>query len=520
LTVSVEWSGFEQLRREYGPPYIVQVQVCKGVPEDWEACSGKALAYAPSKSGEAVDPSGSKTYSIQLRAPEQAQAWHLTAFFAIRNQNSRSWIRFTDMPDMWREFDVKVTDRVTLTVQTEPGKPGVAISIDGASMNTDAAGRVQFEVSIEGSHTIQVPSEVSTGTGAKIVFTKWADGQTSNSRIITLTDDMTLTVTYKTQYLLTVDSPMGSPQGSGWYDEGSTATFSVASPLTVEGFMGTLGGKYVLDHWSGDSSATTPSGTVTMNGPRTVSAEWAVDNTMPYTIIGGIVAAVIIIVTALLFVRRRRGPTPAPVYQAPAPAAVAPVPPAAPTPAPPPPARPQALAGKFCTKCGAEIFADALYCPMCASTTVGAVSDKTLGMERFDHAAIQSSVIVRHMEVRIGEDATIELQMINAGKKPATLVKIENVVPDGFELVSAPRPYRLERNDLHLKGKRLDAMKTEEIELILRPTRRGSFLLKPSIFYLDEDGNYRYHAPDPVTITVKEIGLRGWITGPEERRLS
>jgi len=161
------------------------------------------------------------------------------------------------------------------------------------------------------------------------------------------------------------------------------------------------------------------------------------------------------------------------------------------------------------------MFADALYCPTCASATLGSVSDKTLGMERFDHAAIQSSVIVRHMEVKIGEDATIELQMINAGKKPATLAKIENVVPEGFELVSAPRPYRLEGNDLHLKGKRLDAMKTEEIELLLRPSRRGSFLLKPRIFYLDEDGNYRYHEPDPVTITVKEMGLRGWIIGPE-----
>jgi hypothetical protein len=170
---------------------------------------------------------------------------------------------------------------------------------------------------------------------------------------------------------------------------------------------------------------------------------------------------------------------------------------------------------RFCMNCGAEMVADALYCPICAAGTLAFVSDKTLGLERLEHAAIQASVIVRHMEVKIGEDATIELQMINAGKKPATLVKIENVVPAGFELVSGPAPYRLVGDDLHLKGKRLDAMKTEEIELVLRPKRRGSFILKPRIFYLDENGNYRYHEPDPVTIKVKEMGLRGWVTGPE-----
>jgi hypothetical protein len=361
LTVSVEWSGFEQVRREYGPPYIVQVQVCKGVPSDWVTC--KALGYGPSESGETVGPSGSKTYSIELTAPEQAQAWHLTAFFTILNQNRRSWMRAADMPDMWREFDVKVTDKVTLTVQTEPGKPGVAISIDGASMNTDATGRVQLEVSVKGSHTIQVPSEVSTGTGAKIVFMKWADGQTSNPRSVTLSDDTVLAARYKIQFLLTVNSPMGNPQGSGWYDEGSTATFSVTSPLTVEGFMGTLGGKYVFDHMSGDSTAATASATVTMNGPKTVSAEWRTDNTVPYTIIGGIIVVVVVVVAILLFMKRRRAPTPALGVAVPPPP-----PPVAPTPPPPSPPAAQPPAQKFCINCGVPLPPLAKFCNKCGSS--------------------------------------------------------------------------------------------------------------------------------------------------------
>jgi hypothetical protein len=170
---------------------------------------------------------------------------------------------------------------------------------------------------------------------------------------------------------------------------------------------------------------------------------------------------------------------------------------------------------RYCVNCGTEMFAEALYCPTCALGTVPSADDSGAGLERLDHAAVRASVIVRHMEVTIGEDATVELEMINAGKNPATLVKIESVLPTGFELVSGPEPYYVVRDDLHLKGRRLDPMKTEEIELVLRPKRKGSFVLKPRIFYLDEDGTYRYNDPDPVTITVKEIGLRGWIRGAE-----
>jgi len=242
------------------------------------------------------------------------------------------------------------------------------------------------------------------------------------------------------------------------------------------------------------TTVTQPPSTETVVGPTPLVQ-------LPLETLGlvGLVAALAVISSTLVLARRRKPPSSAVALEQGGPQV-----------------RPPAAAGevRYCVNCGAEMLADALYCPVCAATA-GPVSDKTLGLERLEHAAIQANVMVRHLEVEIGEDATVELQMINAGKSPATLVKIENVVPEGFELVSGPEPYRLDRNHLHLKGRRLDAMKTEEMVLVLRPKRRGAFVLKPKIFYLDEDRNYRIHEPDPVTIRVKEIGLSGWIKGPE-----
>jgi hypothetical protein len=35
--------------------------------------------------------------------------------------------------------------------------------------------------------------------------------------------------------------------------------------------------------------------------------------------------------------------------------------------------------------------------------------------------------------------------------------------------------------------------------------------------YLDESGRYRSHEPEPIDITVKELGIAGWLKGPERR---
>jgi hypothetical protein len=64
-----------------------------------------------------------------------------------------------------------------------------------------------------------------------------------------------------------------------------------------------------------------------------------------------------------------------------------------------------------------------------------------------------------------------------------------------------------------MKGKRLDPLKTEEIRLVLKPKILGAFNLKPRIHYLDENGKYKSYEPEPITITVKELGIKGWLKG-------
>jgi hypothetical protein len=128
-------------------------------------------------------------------------------------------------------------------------------------------------------------------------------------------------------------------------------------------------------------------------------------------------------------------------------------------------------------------------------------------------ADIQTNLILKAKEVDVGEDFSLELEMTNAGEAPALLIKIENLIPERFRLIKEPEVYRVEGRHLNMKGKRLSPLKTLEVKLILRPLTKGAFPLNPRILYLDETGRHKSHEPEPVTITVKELGISGWIRG-------
>jgi hypothetical protein len=159
-----------------------------------------------------------------------------------------------------------------------------------------------------------------------------------------------------------------------------------------------------------------------------------------------------------------------------------------------------------------------LHAPSIISTTTSfsapaASQEKAVGSERFEHADVQANLIVRQKELKIGEDLCIELELVNAGKGSAILTKVTEIIPKGFEVAEKPETYRVEDSFINLKGKRLDPLKTEEVKIVLKPTLQGTFSLKPTVLYLDENGKYKSHEPEPVTIVVRELGIKGWLKG-------
>ncbi|HXZ89689.1 MAG TPA: hypothetical protein VEG61_01390, partial [Candidatus Dormibacteraeota bacterium] len=90
---------------------------------------------------------------------------------------------------------------------------------------------------------------------------------------------------------------LGGPQGGGYYDSGSTAQFSVSSPV---GYLI----QQVFMQWQGDSTSTSPQASITMDAPKTVNATWTTSYTNLYLIGGGAVT-VVIVIAAVLALRGR-----------------------------------------------------------------------------------------------------------------------------------------------------------------------------------------------------------------------
>jgi len=221
------------------------------------------------------------------------------------------------------------------------------------TITTDPSGIAQvgnggWFVAGASAQTGQAPQLVPGSTGVQYVFVNWVvDGALQNGTQISLTMNgpHNATANYKTQYLLTVNSPngLGSPQGGGYYDAGSTVQFSVTSP---EGYLI----QQVFVQWQGDYTGTSPQGSITMDSPKTVSATWMTSYTNVY-IAGAAIIALLLIAGVLAMRRRRRAP-----------------PETKPIPSKPPES-PGTAAGMIkCAKCGAENVSSQKYCTKCGQS--------------------------------------------------------------------------------------------------------------------------------------------------------
>ena len=161
---------------------------------------------------------------------------------------------------------------------------------------------------------------------------------------------------------------------------------------------------------------------------------------------------------------------------------------------------------------------EVLHAPTITSTTASFYTptpthEQAVGLERFEHADIQANLILRVKEARVGEDIEFRVELVNAGKAPALLIKVDEIIPEGFEIKQAPEIYTVDDSYIDMKGKRLNPLKTEDVKMVIKPQSKGTFKMKPRILYIDETGEYKSHEPNPITITVKELGIKDWIKG-------
>jgi M6 family metalloprotease-like protein len=131
--------------------------------------------------------------------------------------------------------------------------------------------------------TISVQSTVQYSNGTRQLFTGWNSTQlgTTPTGQITVNAPTILQAAWKTQYLISVQSPYGAPKGSGWYDAGSTAYASVQPEIDYGNET-----RRVFTNWTGDLSGSSPSMSLIVNSPKTIDAQWLMQYQVTFKVTG------------------------------------------------------------------------------------------------------------------------------------------------------------------------------------------------------------------------------------------
>jgi KaiC/GvpD/RAD55 family RecA-like ATPase len=160
-----------------------------------------------------------------------------------------------------------------------------------------------------------------------------------------------------------------------------------------------------------------------------------------------------------------------------------------------------------------EIFhAPSITSSTASFSTLSASEEKAVGLERFEHADIQAKLVQHETETKVGSTVSLEIQIMNVGKEPVSMTRIENLVPSGFQLVSKPDYCQFEDGQLAMKGKRLDPLQTDEMKIILRSFKTGTIEIKPCIVCVDWVGRHMSSSPEPVVFNVAGASLPGRVS--------
>lgn len=131
---------------------------------------------------------------------------------------------------------------------------------------------------------ISTTPEVVIESGTRHLFVQWLGdlSGTDPNQLVVMSGPRFVSAVWNTQYELRVESDWGHTTGAGWYAPGVEAAFAV-DVLIVEGVNGT---RQVFAGWSGDANGMSPQGTVTMNAPKVIRANWETQVAVTFVVKG------------------------------------------------------------------------------------------------------------------------------------------------------------------------------------------------------------------------------------------
>ncbi|MCK5147232.1 hypothetical protein KAR48_10785, partial [bacterium] len=120
------------------------------------------------------------------------------------------------------------------------------------------------------TYIISVDAENIIDGSTEHTFVKWDGNESREHEFIVPSTNMAKTFNVTARYLLTINSEYGVPVGAGFQSEGTNAQFSIDAIVTNT----EDNSRDSLITWSGDFTGTANPGSIFINGPKEITANW------------------------------------------------------------------------------------------------------------------------------------------------------------------------------------------------------------------------------------------------------
>jgi hypothetical protein len=169
----------------------------------------------------------------------------------------------------WGKADARTATtlyRVVSTLELLPSEYTVSLTLDSVPFCPLRGGEVLTMRFASGTvHTFQVADQIIVANATRYVVTNYQKVFSANG---------IFGPTVRTQYLLSLESPLGYARGEGWYDSGSCASPTVSPHALATSHSRFLGVVFFFDYWLDERGNRFSSGCLLMDSPHSARAVW------------------------------------------------------------------------------------------------------------------------------------------------------------------------------------------------------------------------------------------------------
>ncbi|MGC8850293.1 MAG: hypothetical protein ACP5QI_07460, partial [Candidatus Bathyarchaeia archaeon] len=176
-------------------------------------------------------------------------------------------IAFPESPNSPILFSIPLNPPIMkLKISTAP--PGIPVEVDGIEYLSDPNGQINLNLT-KNLHTLRLRRIIRVDNETRLCFMGWLENSGNETEITVTPETRQLTASYARQFLLEVDSNLGSIELGGWYDENSLIPLKIKRNI-VRGGDGRI---YVFDGWH-PKALMEEDGIIYLNKPVKIEAIW------------------------------------------------------------------------------------------------------------------------------------------------------------------------------------------------------------------------------------------------------